>query len=368
MSRGPGQALDDEEEEIKRLYRLPGHPTAFSAPKTVAEYHGITEERARRIVEAVESYVTHREFKRPRQFNPYYIRSRRDFAQADLIDMRALARVNGGVKFILLVIDCFSRFVWTYPLKTKSGAEVAAALRMWLDECGEPPRAFSTDLGREFFNPHVRDVLGAAGVEQQRALGTCKASLAERANKSIQVLLYKYMSDAGSSKYVGVLDRLTDTYNNRPHRSLNGLTPAHADLPTNEAEMREVQNERFAKVKKKPPKFKLNEIVRVKIDAKALEPASRAYNPQFKDEFYVIRAINDRLPVPLYYLTATEDDEEIEGGFYSNELTRVAGDVFRVERELERRRRGRRREVLVKWQGFSDRWNSWVPEDSIRDI
>ena len=272
------------------------------------------------------------------------------------------------MKFILLIIDCFSRFVWTYPLKSKSGPDVASALREWLDDCGESPRAFSTDLGREFFNPQVRDLLARNGVEQQRALGTCKAAYAERANKTLQILLYKFMSDSGSGRFLPMLDRLTDTYNNRRHRSLEGMTPSEADDPANEEAVREIQNKRFRKVKKKRPSFKLNEIVRVKIDAKALEPASRSYNRQFKDEFYVVRDINDRLPVPMYYLTAAEDDEEIEGGFYSNELTRVGGDVFRVERELDRRGRGRTAEVLVKWQGFSPRWNSWVPARNIRDL
>ena len=46
----------------------------------------------------------------------------------DLMDMARIASDNDGVHFVLLCIDIFSRYVWTYPLKNKSGEEVSIPL------------------------------------------------------------------------------------------------------------------------------------------------------------------------------------------------------------------------------------------------
>ena len=48
---------------------------------------------------------------------------------ADLVDMSSHAKENNGVKYLLAVIDVFSKYRWLEPLKTKIGEEVAEALR-----------------------------------------------------------------------------------------------------------------------------------------------------------------------------------------------------------------------------------------------
>ena len=46
---------------------------------------------------------------------------------ADLIDMQAFLKDNNGTKYLLTVIDIFSKFVWIVPLKRKTGQEAANA-------------------------------------------------------------------------------------------------------------------------------------------------------------------------------------------------------------------------------------------------
>ena len=50
--------------------------------------------------------------------------------QADLADLQAFARDNGGYKYILVVIDCFSKYLWLRAVKDKSGPNVSHAMRM----------------------------------------------------------------------------------------------------------------------------------------------------------------------------------------------------------------------------------------------
>ena len=53
---------------------------------------------------------------------------------ADLIDMLAFSKDNNGLKFLLIVIDIFSKFVWIVSLKRKTGQEVANAFSRILKE------------------------------------------------------------------------------------------------------------------------------------------------------------------------------------------------------------------------------------------
>ena len=53
------------------------------------------------------------------------IKSLKDLFQADLVEMIPYSKLNNGYRYILIVINCFSKFVWAFPLKTKTGEEVS---------------------------------------------------------------------------------------------------------------------------------------------------------------------------------------------------------------------------------------------------
>jgi len=48
---------------------------------------------------------------------------------ADLVDMQSFSKFNRGAKYLLTVIDVFSKFGWMLPLKDKTGVSVANALK-----------------------------------------------------------------------------------------------------------------------------------------------------------------------------------------------------------------------------------------------
>ena len=230
---GPAPLPPALHRRIIRAYRKPGHPVAFSAPGTVAEYFGISKSQARRILEHVEGYTVHREYKKPETYNPYYVDNRRQQVQADLIDVSnpLLVRKNRGVTFLLLLIDIMTKKVWMYALKNKSASVMKRMLTRWLNQIDTPPKVLRTDHGTEFKNNAVQQLLASRGVEWQGASGTMKACIAERVNKTMQVLIYKFMSDSESHVYIDKLPALVRTYNERKHNSLDGMTPNEADRP-----------------------------------------------------------------------------------------------------------------------------------------
>ena len=100
-------------------------------------------------------------------------RKRRVFAKdvdsiwaADLVDMQYYARTNQGYKYILMVIDVFSKYGWAIPLKTKKGIEVANAFAdLWKKQ--SPPHMLWTDKGKEFINKDMTTLLKKHNVHLQ---------------------------------------------------------------------------------------------------------------------------------------------------------------------------------------------------------
>ena len=362
----PAEAV---EERMRRAFASPGHPVAFSTPARVARHFGVPVAAAKAALERHDGYTLHREYKRPRQYNPYFVHGRRELVQADLIDVSKIAASNRGVRFILVLIDVMTKRVWCYALRRKTAAAMTTALTWWLDDIDEPPDKLQTDKGLEFTNARVQALLRARGVEWEAAAGTLKAAVAERVNKTLQVLIYKHLTENETLEYAQKLPALVRTYNTRAHRTLQGMSPAEADRPGREAAVQAIFHQRYADAAQRAarlrPRFRVGDTVRVKTEPKKVSSSSRAYAEQFHGEYYRITRVNRTLPVPMFYLRSLDTGEHIEGGFYAEELQKQSAEVYKIERVLRRRTRRGRREVLVKWKYFGPAHNSWVPEGDI---
>ena len=76
---------------------------------------------------------------------------------ADLVDMKDFEEENDGIKWILTVIDVFSKFGWMIPLKIKAGESVSLALKSIFKE--RKPKFLWTDKEIDFWNAKVKNLL-----------------------------------------------------------------------------------------------------------------------------------------------------------------------------------------------------------------
>ena len=97
---------------------------------------------------------------------------------ADLIDMQAFSKDNNGIKYLLTVIDIFFKFVWSVPLKRKTGQEVANAFSRILKE--RRPSKTWEDRGRKFYNKDVQKLIELYSAENEE-----KSCVIERFNRTI---------------------------------------------------------------------------------------------------------------------------------------------------------------------------------------
>ena len=373
----PEERLQDNLQFIRRNYNKPGHPIAYGSPNVIYKYlikidRKVPTRAIRDVLQEFDAYNLHKEYKRPKYYNPYFIYARRTQVQADLIDVRQLSTHNDGINYLFILIDAFSKRLWAYPLRTKTGLEVSQAFRKHLERnpAGLLFRELLVDGGKEFFNQHMASVLDEYSIHIQRGAGLNKIAICERVNKTIQVLIYKYLSQNETLKYIDALDSIIETYNRRPHRTLRGMSPAEADKPLNEVKVRGILREKYAKVKReskiaKQSILKVGTVVRIKTLTGKISSDARAYAPQFHQHYYVIHKVDQRLPRVMYHLKSMDTEEEIIGGFYRNELSVVKGDVWKVEKILKSKGKGRSRKHLVRWLNFGPRWDSWISDSDI---
>ena len=155
-----------------------------------------------------------------------YVKGIDEIFAADLVDMQAFSEFNG---ILLTVIDVFSRYGWMVPLKTKTGLEVASALKKIFQY--RKGSKLWVDRGREFYNKHVQELIPLYSTENEE-----KSSVVERWNRTMKEKMFKYFSANSTRKYIDILDRLVEDYNNTRHSS-TGFTPKEASKKKNESEV-----------------------------------------------------------------------------------------------------------------------------------
>ena len=145
---------------------------------------------------------------------------------ADLVDMQTFTKFNRGVKYLLAVIDVFSKYGWLIPLKDKTGKSVASALKTIFKE--RKSGKMWVDKGKEFYNKDVKDLITLYSTENEE-----KASVVERWIRTMKEKMFKHFSANSTNVYIDVLPDLVKEYSNTRHSSIK-MTPVQASKKENE--------------------------------------------------------------------------------------------------------------------------------------
>jgi transposase InsO family protein len=356
-------------QRIRENYLNPEHPTAFSSPGNLKRYYRDRYE-TRPILETLQGiggYTAHREYHKPRVTNPFYVYKKRQQIQMDLIDVSRLKEHNNGVTFILCAIDSFTKYAWVIALKDKSAKTSLAAMKIIIEgplSHHRQPDTIFFDRGTEFKNRLVKNYLDSRGILMVHPSSEKKAAIVERFNRTLQGLIYRYMTENHTKRYYDAMPDLVRAYNSRGHRTLKYMSPIDADEEKNQDKILDAHNERYSKVasQRKKPKYQVGE--RVLVKSLPTNRFHRGYERSFREEQFEIVEVKKRMPIPMYILKSLDKGDIIEGGFYAEELQPVKGDVFKMEVLRRRNYRGKQ-QLFVRWIGFDDTHNQWIDADSV---
>jgi len=279
-----------------------------------------------------------------------YVRGIDDIWAADLVDMQSFSNDNRGVKYILAVIDIFSKYGWTETLHKKTGTEVATAFKSIFSK-GRTPKKLWVDKGKEFYNQDVKSLLESRSCSLYSTENEEKSCIVERWNRTMKEKMFKYFSANSTRKYIDVLDEMVNNYNNTRHSSIK-MTPVEASLKKNEITVwRNLYSDNLRRTSGPKPKFSVGDRIRITKKKTLFE---KGYTPRWTEEVFTVSKIQHTDP-PTYKIK-DYNDEEIQGTFYEPEMQKTNQDVYRIERVI--RKRGDK--SLVKWVGYPESFNSWV--------
>lgn len=138
---------------LKTIYFDPQHPASFAGPQKLYKVvqqegqYNIGMHKIRQFLHNQEAYSLHKPVRRRFERNHVISAGIDDVWMADLMDMVKYAEWNQGYKYVLLVIDTFSKYIWLRPLRRKTGEEVADAFVDIFNTSGRAPAKLMTDKG-----------------------------------------------------------------------------------------------------------------------------------------------------------------------------------------------------------------------------
>ncbi len=290
------------------------------------------------------------------------VSGRYDQFDADLADFQKFEEANDGQKYLLIVIDVFSRFCWVEGLTSKSYKNVQVALES-IFERGRVPRRLRTDAGLEFTAKGMLPFYERLNITHFVAMNDVKANFAERAIKTIKSKIYRYMNHMNTDRYKDIVPAIVHSYNHTYHTSIK-MTPAEVNRESERA-LWWKQYHPKKKFQEGPPgapnyQFQIGDHVRIPMISTIF---SREYNARWTEEIFVITDRFQRQHVNMYKVE-DKDNEAVYGTFYEPELQKVLPNQdnhWEVDKIEKVRGVPPNKEAFVSFKGWPAFYNRWIP-------
>ncbi|CAG2223461.1 unnamed protein product [Mytilus edulis] len=310
---------------LSKYYYDVGGPASYASAEKL--YHIVNAEgkkvgryKIRRWLNSQDNYslqkTPRRSFKRIR----VYTTGMNNLWDADLMDLKQFSKENENFKYVLVVVDCFSRYLWLQPLKNKTGDEVTSAFK-------------------------------------------------------------KIFTENRTHRYINNLQNFAKSYNGTPHRSLQNIAPKDVNsvnesdiwgkmyLSKTEKKPKEIKVQTNKKKRRKKQfKYKIGSLVRLSNIAHIFD---RSYSQRWTEEIFKVVQRFRQQNIDLYRLSNIKGDEFIRGTFYDSELQRVEKDensLWIIEKIIKKRKRRGKTEYLVRFQGWPPSYDEYIPAEQIQSL
>ena len=305
-TEGAGFLSKSEKAKLQRLYR--DGKAAYVSIKNLQKASGLSKKKVADFLHSKDPYTKYRHSTRHHKRLPAFAKRINEIWCLDLAFLDKLSDTNNRVKYLLVCVDVFSRFVRAQPMKSKYSTDAVVAFKKMLRKKSMPAKVW-VDQGTEF-SGEFRKFFTNKKIKIFSTGSETKAAVAERGLKSLKNSIYRYMEKNGD-KYMRKMDSFLKTMNTRVNLS-TGKAPKN------------VTNKDFLSIffrnpvnQYERPRFKVGE--NVQISKKAI-PFRKGYKSQFTNEIFKIVKIATFKP-PTYNLCGEQDDENL-GKFYEQELSK----------------------------------------------
>lgn len=355
--------------ELENIYYTVSHPAGYSSiDKLVKCMKGkLTRKQVQNWLQSQETYTLHKPVNRKFPRNKYVLSNFNELWQADLSDMRAYSQYNDGFNYILCVIDVFSKYAFARPMKKKNSDTVIKCFESIFAEANATPTHIQSDKGTEFVSKDVRKYLKNKNINYYTTNNPdIKASIVERFQRTLKMKMWRYFTHKSTYRYIDILQDLMHSYNHSYHRSIK-MNPCDVNSNNIMSVWRNLYDQHNITQTNQYSKLHVGDYVRI---TKYKHIFQKGYETNWSDEVFIIASIIKRSPWVVYTLKDLQS-EPITGTFYARELQKVdytPTNQFKIDKIIGSRYLGRRKQLLVKWKGYPDKFNSWILASDLDQI
>ena len=207
---------------------------------------------------------------------------------ADLIDYKISN--NKGYRYIFIIIDNFSKYLWTIHLKNNYSQTITHEFSNILTTSKRKPLKIESDRGSEFYNSIFQNFLKSKNIHHYSRFTDKGPSIAERVIRTVRNLLKKPIILAGNADWLSELPSVIKQYNNTVHHSIK-MKPIDASKKSNQ---KLVYNNLKDDREVRKPRFRLGQLVRT---ADIKKVFSKGDSTNYSYEIYTITEIlHDTIP------------------------------------------------------------------------
>lgn len=317
----------------------------------------------KKFLESQNTYSIHTRQKRYRKFIPMTVYDINTIHQIDLAFFPGLSTANKNYIGILLIIDCFSKKAYYFPIKNTKSRHIGEILKKFYSRFAKKTQ-IQSDSGVEFMG-YTAKVFKDLGMTHKKLTSLNKAAYVERLIRTVRSSINKLFSDRGDSNWIDHIEKIFQNYNNHVHSAI-GIKPNEVkegnslQVLLNSSVLRK-KNYEDEKI------LPLGAFVRTSIIEKKFHKGSW---PVFSGEIFRIsrRRLNFR---PRQYALSDLNNCKIEGWFTNNDLKKLDYTFLEIHSMIEIEHFVREFKingincVEIKYRYYDNSFNSFVRKSLI---
>lgn len=309
------------------------------------------------------AYELHRPKRKTFPTRPVEVKGLHELWQADLVEMGHLKKWNGGVNFLLTVIDAFSKQAFVEACKTKTGQDVTAAMKRILIRAKYSPKLMQTDMGKEFLNRSFAALMREYDIHHYHTYSPLKASIVERFNRTLKTIMYRHFTEQNTLNWVKAVQIMVSEYNNSVHRTIQ-MKPIKVNKKNEKRVLQNIKRSQRQRIKGSQVmriRFNVGDFVRL---GRYKNIFAKGYTPNWTEEIFKVSEIMSTRP-PVYKVVDLLNTP-IKGTFYAQELQQTKIPHYgRIEKVLKRKTLPDGTKMIrVQWKNHDSRFNQWIPLSS----
>lgn len=249
--------------------------------------------------------------------------------QADLIDLDNIKGFNYNYRYVLTIIDHFSKYAFAFPLTRKTAKNVYNRLNEFFEKY--KPHIWQTDNGKEFLNKKMEELLNKHSIKHITSSPYSPRSngAIERFNRTLKQMIFKMITEKENKHFITKLNEIIDKYNNSYHSTIKNI-PAKVFNTENKKLIEETKENiqemanRMIDKPKSNEKLKRGDFVRISNLTKSNIKADifkKKYVQNYSKDIYKIIGVSKKHS--NYKLMNIKTNERLTKRYYYDQLLKI---------------------------------------------